>query len=134
MSEAKERSPRGLLERGEALSFLCQSLEQQSARRRGGERLGEPISEREEEGGEGAEERSKAPPFLPEARAHSMSKGQSEEEGGESSLLEALPGESAKGGEKLRDGRKGGSLRARERSKHESKAKEREHRCSHARQ
>lgn len=134
MSEAKERSSRGLLERGEALSFLCQSLDQQSARRRGGERLWEPISEREEKGGEGAEKRSEAPPFLPEARAQSMSESQSEEEGGESSLLEALPWESAKGGEKLRDRREGGSLRARERSKHKSKAKEREHRCSHTRQ
>jgi hypothetical protein len=112
----------GLLEQSGSLSLPCQSLNQKRARSRRGERLREGRSQSLESRSERAKEGSKRASLLPEPRGESLSQSEGEEKEGEKLLPDLLPWERAKEGERLRDGREGGSLREAKRREHEKES------------
>jgi hypothetical protein len=72
---------------------LRQSLDQQRARRGGGDGLGQSRGEALEPGGYRAEERSETASLLPEASGESMAESQREQERLESPRGDRLPWE-----------------------------------------
>jgi hypothetical protein len=109
----------GLLEQSGNLPLLCQSLDQKRARSRRGERLRERRGQSLESRSQRAKQRSERASLLPEARGESLGQGEGEEKEGEELLPDLLPWERAKEGERLRDGREGGSLGEAKRREHE---------------
>ena len=125
LSLLEKNRARGLLEQSGSLSLLCQSLDQKRARSRSRERLrergGQSLKSRSQRAKQGSERAS----LLPEPRGESLSQSEGEEKEGEKLLPDLLPWERAKEGERLREGREGGSLRkAKRRREHRMKSEE----------
>ena len=124
MGFLEESRAGGLLEQSGSFSLLCQSLDQERARSRSRERLRKGRGQSLESGGQRAKQKSERASLLPEPRGESLSQSEGEEKKGEKLLPDLLPWERAKEGERLREGREGGSLREAKSRNHGKQSKE----------